>query len=97
MLEDVQQRLEQHKISLISLAERYAELLSARRELPDDRLTAADRDKLDRLTYLIRQQADQYGFSTFAPREIDISLENFRPQKKALKSALNCPPAMPSG
>src|SRR6516165_1565937 len=85
MLEYVQQLFEQHKISLISLAERYADLLSARRELPDDRLTAGDRAKLDRLTFLIRQQADQYGFSTFAPKEIDISPENFRPQKEGFE------------
>jgi hypothetical protein len=85
MLEDVEQRFEQHKISLISLAERYADLISARHELPDDRLTAGDRAKLDRLTFLIRQQADQYGFSTFAPREIDISPENFRPQKEGFE------------
>ncbi len=71
-------------MSLISIAERYAELLAARRALPDDRLTP-DRAKLDRFTYLIRQQADHYGFSTFPPREIDISPENFRPQKEGFE------------
>jgi hypothetical protein len=84
-LEDVQQRFEQHKMSLVSIAERYAELLAARRVLPDDRLSQEDRAKLDRLTHLIQQQADHYGFSTFPPREIDISPENFRPQKEGFE------------
>ena len=84
-MEDVQQRFEEQKISLVTIAERYAELLTARRALPDDRLSEQDRAKLDRFTYIIRQQADQYGFSTFPARDIDISPENFRPQKEGFE------------
>jgi hypothetical protein len=84
-LEDVQQRFEQHKMALISLATHHAELLAARRALPDDRLTDEDRRKLDRLTNLIRQQADSYGFSTFPARDIEIAPENFRPQKEGFE------------
>ena len=84
-LEDMQQRFEEHKISLVSLSERYAELLAARRALPGDRLSEEDRAKLDRFTHLVRLQADQYGFSTFPAKDIDISPENFRPQKEGFE------------
>jgi hypothetical protein len=84
-LEDVQQRFEEHKLSLVALAQRYAELLAARRALPADRLSEDDRTKLDRFTHVVRQQANHYGFSTFAAREIDISPENFRPQKEGFE------------
>lgn len=84
-LEDVQQRFEEHKLSLVALAERYAQLLAARRDLPAERLSENDRAKLDRFTYLVRQQAAHYGFSTFTAREIDISPENFRPQKEGFE------------
>jgi hypothetical protein len=69
----------------MSIAERYAQLLAALRELPTDRLTAKDQVKLDRLTFLIRQQSQSYGFSTFPPRDIDIAPDNFRPQKEGFE------------
>jgi hypothetical protein len=84
-MEDMQQRFEEHKISLVSIAEHYATLLTARRALPDDRLSEEDRAKLNRFTHLVRQQADQYGFSTLPARDIDISPENFRPQKEGFE------------
>ena len=85
MLEDVQQRFEQHKSVLGEPAVRQANILSARLALPDDRLTADDRAKLDRLTSLIRQQVADYGFSTFPASEIDLSPDNFRPQKEGFE------------
>ncbi len=84
-LEDVQQRFEQHKAALLSLAIRHAELIAARRELPEDRLSPEDKAKLDRLTRLIRQQAGSYGFSTFPAGEIEIAPDNFRPQKEGFE------------
>jgi hypothetical protein len=85
ILEDVQQRFEEHKISLVPIGQRYGQLLAARRALLDDRLSEEDRAKLDRFTHIIRQQTNQYGFSTFPPRDIDISPENFRPQKEGFE------------
>jgi hypothetical protein len=85
VLEDVQQRFEQHKASLVDLARRHADILTARRSLPDDRLSPGDRAKLDRLAVLIRQQAASYGFSTFPAAEIDLAPENFRPQKEGFE------------
>ncbi len=84
-LEDVQQRFEQHKVALIALATRHAELLAEQQRLPTDRLTSDDKEKLDRLTALIRQQAASYGFSTFPAGEIEIAPESFRPQKEGFE------------
>jgi len=85
MLEDIQQRFEQHKSVLRELAVRHARIVSARLALPGDRLTADDRVKLDRLTLLIRQQVADYGFSTFPASEIELSSDNFRPQKEGFE------------
>jgi hypothetical protein len=67
------------------LAARYAELQARRAEIPTDRLTAEDRDKLEDMTSLIRQQTRAYGFSTFAPEDIEISSDNYRPQKEGFE------------
>ena len=84
-LEDAQQRFEQQKAALIALAAQHADLLTKRRSLPEDRLTAGDRSKLGRLGTLIREQANSYGFSTFPAEEIEISPENYRPQKEGFE------------
>jgi hypothetical protein len=84
-LEDVQQRFEQQKAALIALSTRYTELLTKRVSLPTDRFSTEDQLKLDRVTNLIRQQARAYGFSTFTPEEIDISPDNYRPQKEGFE------------
>jgi hypothetical protein len=85
MLEDVQERFEEHKLALVSLAVSHAELLTTRRGMPDDRLTPEDRKKLDHLTDLIREQASSYGFSTFPANEIEIAPDSFRPQKEGFE------------
>jgi len=84
-LEDVQQRFEQQKGALVALAARYAEVLTKRASLPIDRFSTEDQVKLGRMTNLIREQARAYGFSTFAPEEIDISPDNYRPQKEGFE------------
>lgn len=84
-LEDVQQRFEQHKVALIALAARHAQILAERQALPADRLTAEDQAKLNRMTSLIQQQAASYGFTTFPAAEIEIAPDNFRPQKEGFE------------
>jgi hypothetical protein len=84
-LEDALQRFEQQKSSLAMLARQHAELLSARSELPSDRLTEKDKEKLIRMGELIREQAASYGFSTFPPSELEISHENYRPQREGFE------------
>jgi len=66
--------------------------LSRRRARAPDRSRSARHGKLHRLTDLIRQQADHYGFSTFPRREIDISLKISVRKRKASRSDLSYPP-----
>lgn len=84
-LEDVQQRFEQQKATLVALAARYTQLLTKRASLPTDRFSTEDQLKLDRMTSLIREQTRAYGFSTFTPEEIDISPDTYRPQKEGFE------------
>jgi hypothetical protein len=78
MLDDVQQRFEQHKSVLRELAVRHTEPASARTALSGGA-------KLARLTLLIREQVADYGFSTFSASEIELSPDNFRPQKEGFE------------
>ena len=84
-LEDAQQRFEQQKAALLALAAQYAELRSAKGNLPTDRFTTQDRVKIARLAELIREQAAAYGFRTFPAGDLEISEENFRPQKEGFE------------
>lgn len=84
-LEEAQQRFEQQKGNLVALAAQHAELLAAKIALPTDRFTAQDRTKIARLETLIREQAAEYGFSTFPATDLDISEDNFRPHKEGFE------------
>lgn len=84
-LEDVQHRFEQQKNSLIAIVAEYAALLEEKSKLPADRFTSSDRDKLSKMTSLIRAQLANYGFSTFPVEELDISEDNYRPQKEGFE------------
>ena len=44
-----------------------------------------DLEKLSQLTAIIQEQAKSYGFSTFPAEEIEISPENYRPQKEGFE------------
>lgn len=84
-LEDALQRFEQQKAALAILARQHAELLSTRRELPVDRLSDKDKEKLIQMEALIREQATSYGFSTFPPSELEISHESYKPQREGFE------------
>jgi hypothetical protein len=84
-LEDALQRFEEQKSSLASLARKHSELLSRQRELPTDRFTEEDKAKLTRVGELIRGQIALYGFSTFPASELEISHENYRPQREGFE------------
>lgn len=85
LFQDVQQRFEQHKQVLIDLAIRHAKIIAERQALPTNRLTAEDEAKLNRLTGLIQEQSESYGFTTFPAAEIEIAPDNFRPQKEGFE------------
>lgn len=70
---------------LIGQAEIYGGLLAAQAELPRDRLSDADRDKLRLFERSIREQLGRYGFKTFAPKELEISEDTYRPQKEGFE------------
>jgi hypothetical protein len=44
-----------------------------------------DRRKLEKLTLLVRDQATEFGFSTFDPSEVNISDDTYRPQKEGFE------------
>lgn len=80
-----EQRFEEEKQDLISLATRYAELLAEEEGLPKERLSPSDVRKVEVLEALIRDQAADFGFGTFPPSEIEISKDNYRPQKEGFE------------
>lgn len=84
-LEDALQRFEQMKSHLATLARQHAELLAMVSELPADRFTEEDKAKLARMGELIQEQVATYGFSTFPPSELEISHENYRPQREGFE------------
>jgi hypothetical protein len=50
-----------------------------------DRLNERDKEKLVRMGELVREQVVSYGFSTFPPSELEISQENYRPQREGFE------------
>jgi hypothetical protein len=65
-----------------TLAAAHGEVLQALAALPRDKMSPGDRLKLDALTGLLRQRAQEFGFSTFDPRELTIDEDTYRPQKE---------------
>lgn len=64
------------------LSAELVELLKAGRLLPSDKLTADDKDKLDALTGSMQELAQAFGFTTFAPKDLMIDEDSYRPQKE---------------
>ncbi|WP_421566532.1 hypothetical protein [Ochrobactrum sp. EDr1-4] len=62
------------------LSKQYTALLKERNALPDDELSDSDKAKLNRLSELLRAQAQQFGFKTFRPDDLAISLDTYRPE-----------------
>lgn len=70
---------------LRTLQDAYAELLQERAQIPTEKLSPSDRDKLNRLTRLVQSQAKDFGFSTFSPSELSISEDSYRPEKEGFE------------
>lgn len=64
------------------LSAEFAELLKAGQLLPSDKMTQDDKDKLDALTGSVRELARAFGFTTFAPTDLTIDEDSYRPQKE---------------
>ena len=70
---------------LRGLQEAYSALLLERAQVPTEKLSASDHDKLSRLTALVQSQAKDFGFSTFSPSELSISQDSYRPEKEGFE------------
>ncbi len=70
---------------LRSLQDAYARLLEERANMPKEKLSKNDRDKLDRLAELVQDQARDFEFSTFSPTELSISEDSYRPEKEGFE------------
>jgi len=64
------------------LAAEFEELSKAGRLLPSDKMTTDDKDKLAALTGSVRELAQAFGFTTFAPKDLTIDEDSYRPQKE---------------
>lgn len=64
------------------LSAEFVKLLKEGRLLPSDKMTAEDKDKLDALTGSVRELAQAFGFTTFAPKDLTIDEDSYRPQKE---------------
>lgn len=80
-LEQAQQTFEEQKAALSEIAERHARIMDEKERLPADRFTPADRQRIQKLAELIRSQVQEYGFSTFPVKDLDISDQSYRPEK----------------
>lgn len=84
-LEGIQSTFDDAVERLKALSTTYIELLNERAALPADKMSPKDKRKFSELTALVREQARQYGFSTFDPDELTISEDTYRPQKEGFE------------
>lgn len=68
-----------------NLQEAYKALLSEKSQIPTEKLSLNDQDKIDQLTYLVQNRAKDFGFSTFSPTELSISRDTYRPEKEGFE------------
>lgn len=77
------QKLFKSGIERLSVLQReYVKLLSDQNNLPKEKLSRPDRNKLDALTKLLREQTADFGFTTFSPSELSLSEDSYRPEKE---------------
>jgi hypothetical protein len=84
-LEALQAVFDDAQDRLGDLQEAYSALLIEQAQIPTEKLSPPDHDKLDRLTSLIQAQAKDFGFSTFSPAELSISKDSYRPEKEGFE------------
>ena len=70
--------------ALKEISATYLGIQAALGELPRERLSPQDQQKVDVFVALMREQLGQYGFSTFAPAQLTLS-ENFRVEKEGFE------------
>jgi hypothetical protein len=78
-------KFDEQIVLLTELSGRFAQLLAAQDALPLERLSNADKDKIQLFERLIQSQLSAYGFTTFAAEELNISEDSYRPQKEGFE------------
>ena len=81
-LETVQATFDDTVERMETLAGTFAELQQGLARLPKDKLSILDEEKFESLTTILRQNAREFGFSTFDSNELTIDEDTYRPQKE---------------
>lgn len=81
-LETIQSMFDDTVERMQTLAATLMELQQALAALPRDKMSPLDQAKFATLTTLLRQQAREFGFSTFDPDDLTIDEDTYRPQKE---------------
>lgn len=84
-LRDAEARFAEQLQRLVELAAHWSGLLARKAELPTDRLSGDDLDKIRALEASIRTQLERYGFKTFPPRDLTVSDDTYRPEKEGFE------------
>jgi len=84
-LEEMETTFQNMIDQLKAISQEYAKLLAEQAFLPREKLSQTDSVKLSQLTRIVREQAKQFGFSTFDPNEVSISDDSYRPQKEGFE------------
>jgi len=70
---------------LAEKTEKWGLLLAEKGDLPADRLSDSDKDKLQKLQDSIRLQLHRYQFNTFSPQALTVSPDTYRPEKEGFE------------
>lgn len=84
-LEEIETAFQNTIDRLKGISREYARLLAEQASLPREKLSKTDSAKLSQLTKIVREEAKQFGFSTFDPDEVSISDDSYRPQKEGFE------------
>lgn len=74
-----QQRIDELVDQLRSIAKEYAGLREREKNLSNELLSATDREKIRKLTSILRERLKEFGFASFAIDEVSLAEDNFRP------------------
>ncbi|WP_212668021.1 hypothetical protein [Xanthomonas axonopodis] len=81
-LETIQATFDDVVARMQSLASTFGEILAGLAGLPSENMSSLDTKKFEMLTALLRQLAQDFGFSTFDSNELTIDEDTYRPQKE---------------
>jgi hypothetical protein len=84
-LRNAEARFAEQVNRLADQAAAWADLLAQKAGLPTERLSAADLGKIRALETSIRTQLAHYGFITFPPEDLTVSVDTYRPEKEGFE------------